>query len=92
MKKRYEKPLTTKELANIPDSEIDTTDIPELSDEFWVKAKLNPPRNKPNVSLRVSQEVIDFFKAEYPKGYTRRMADVLTAYVQAQQEERTAAE
>ena len=85
MKKPYEKPLTAEQLANRPDSEIDLADIPELDETFWASAKLKPPRSKPNVSLRVSEEVLAHFKANNPKGYTARMAAVLTAYVEAQQ-------
>ena len=85
MKKRYEKPLTPEEIAKLSDNEIDTSDIPELDAEFWAKAKLSPPRTKPNVSLRVPPEVVEFFKTKNPKGYTGRMAAVLTAYVQAHQ-------
>ena len=75
--------MTLEQLATIPDEDIDTSDIPELGEEFWAKATLTPPRTKPTVSLRVPADVIDFFKAESPKGYTGRMAAVLTAYVQA---------
>lgn len=85
MTKRYKKPLTPEELANLPDSEIDCSDIPELDAGFWANAKITPPRTKPNVSLRVSEDVVDFFKSENPKGYTARMAAVLTAYVDAHQ-------
>ena len=85
MTKRYEKPLPLEELAARPDAEIDFSDIPELDEEFWSKAKLNPPRIKPNVNLRLAEDVVDFYKGENPKGYTSRMAAVLTAYAQAQQ-------
>lgn len=85
MKKRYDRPLTPEELAQIPDDAIDTSDIPELDATFWANATITPPRTKPNVSLRVPTEVIDFFKAANPKGYTARMAAVLAAYVQAHQ-------
>jgi len=85
MTKRYDRALTAEELAKIPDEEIDTSDIPEFSNEFWATAKLNPPRIKPNVNLRLSEHVVDFFKGDNPKGYTSRMAAVLTAYAQAQQ-------
>ncbi len=85
MSKLYTKPLTAEELAALPDSEIDTSDIPALGPEFWESAKLNPPRTKPNVSLRVPEEVVEFFKGESPKGYTSRMVSVLTAYVNAHQ-------
>lgn len=85
MTKRYERPLTPEELAARPDSEIDTSDIPELDEAFWSRAKVTPPRTKPVVSLRVEPEVLDHFKGEDPKGYTGRMAAVLAAYVQAHQ-------
>jgi len=85
MKKKYEKPLTLKQMAALRDDQIDTSDIPELDEEFWKNAKVTPPRTKPNVSLRVSEDVVEFFKAENPKGFTGRMAAVLTAYVQAHQ-------
>lgn len=85
MVKRYDKPLTLEELAAVSDSDIDYSDIPELDKEFWDNAVLTPPRSKSNVSLRVPEDVIAFFKAENPKGYTARMAAVLTAYVSAQQ-------
>ncbi len=32
-----------KELQNIPDSAIDTSDIPELDDKFWENAKMVKP-------------------------------------------------
>lgn len=85
MTKQYNKPLTPDELAARADDEIDTSDIPELDESFWERAKISPPRTKPNVSLRVSEEVVAFFKAENPKGYTARMAAVLAAYVEAHQ-------
>ena len=88
MTKRYERALTPEELANIPDEEIDTSDIPELDEAFWAKATLNPPRVKPNINLRLEPEVVEFFKGDDPKGYTSRMAAVLTAYAQTQQDKR----
>ena len=85
MKKKYKKPLTPEELASRPGSEIDYSDIPELDEAFWKSAKVTLPRTKPNVSLRVSEDVVEYFKAENPKGFTGRMAAVLTAYVNAHQ-------
>ncbi|WP_083592337.1 BrnA antitoxin family protein [Aurantimonas sp. 22II-16-19i] len=88
MQPRYAKPLTIEELAALPDSEIDTSDIAALDEAFWRNARLSPPRTKPNVSLRLPEEVLNFFTAESPKGYTSRMAAVLSAYVQAHQAKR----
>lgn len=38
------------------------------------------PAAKPTVTMRLDEEVIAYFKREDPKGYTRRMASVLTAF------------
>lgn len=83
MSKKFLKPLSFEEIAAVPDSEIDTSDIPVLDIEFWSKAVVNPPRTKPNISLRIDEDVIAHFKRESPKGYTARMAAVLKAYVNA---------
>ena len=87
MPKKYQKPLTPSELATRPESQIDYSDIPELGEDFWRNANVEPPRTKPNVSLRLPEEVIAFFKAQNPKGYTARMAAVLSAYMHAQRRE-----
>ncbi|MBU0655689.1 MAG: BrnA antitoxin family protein [Gammaproteobacteria bacterium] len=85
MKKPYIRALSVEELAALPDDQIDTSDIPELDEEFWKNARVIAPQAKPTISLRLPQEVLDYFKAENPKGYTARMAAVLTAYVNAHQ-------
>ncbi len=85
MKKKYDRELTLEELAALPDDQIDYSDIPPLDEDFWKNAKVVEPRTKPNVSLRVPEDVVEFFKARNPKGYTARMAAVLAAYVQAHQ-------
>lgn len=86
MKKPYTRPLSVKELAELPDESIDTSDIPELDEAFWTSAKVVQPTPKPTVSLRLPEEVVAYFKAENPKGYTARMAAVLTAYVNAHEQ------
>jgi uncharacterized protein (DUF4415 family) len=83
MSKKFAKPLSFEEIAALPDSDIDTSDIPNLDLAFWAKATVAPPRTKPNVSLRIDEDVIAHFKRESPKGYTARMAAVLKAYVNA---------
>lgn len=84
MKKHYEKPLSIEELAARDDSEIDTSDIPELDEKFWLNAEISPPQTKEHVSMRLDRSVVDHFKGEDEKGYTSRMAAVLSAYVRAQ--------
>jgi len=71
-----------KELAAIPDSEIDTSDIPELDEEFWKNAKLVMPETKKPVTLRVDREVLSWFKKR-GSGYQSRMNAVLKAYMDA---------
>ena len=45
---RYEKPLTPERIALVEDPEIDFSDIPELDDAFWKRAKLlQPDRTEP---------------------------------------------
>lgn len=85
MKKTYDRALSIEELVALPDDAIDTSDIPELEENFWKNAKVVQPQAKPTVSLRLPQEVLDYFKTDNPKGYTARMAAVLTAYVNAHQ-------
>lgn len=85
MKKTYKQALSVEELVALPDDEIDTSDIPELDENFWQNARVVAPQPKPTVSLRLPQEVLDYFKTDNPKGYTARMAAVLTAYVNAHQ-------
>jgi hypothetical protein len=41
------------EIQNIPDEDIDTSDIPELGDLFWGTAKMVVPISKKAVSLRI---------------------------------------
>jgi uncharacterized protein (DUF4415 family) len=50
------------ELAALPDEAIDTSDIPELDDTFWSRAKLVQPDRTKLVTLRIKQSVLDAFK------------------------------
>lgn len=84
MTKRYKKPLTLKQLAVLKDSEIDTSDIPELDDNFWAKAEVRPPLTKSAISIRLDEDILDWFKSQ-GKGYQSRINAVLRAYYEAQQ-------
>jgi uncharacterized protein (DUF4415 family) len=75
--------LTLDELAARTDAEIDTSDIPELDDAFWARARLVQPDRTKLVTLRVKQSVIEAFRAENPKGYQTRMNAVLESYARA---------
>jgi len=83
MSKRYTRLLTPDEIARVKDADIDTSDIPDHPEDHWAKAKMSPSRTRPDVSLCLPPEVVEYIKAENPKGYTDRMVAVLTAYAHA---------
>jgi uncharacterized protein (DUF4415 family) len=84
MRKRYDKELSTKELAALPDDQIDTSDIPELDDAFWQKAQLIEPEGTEQITLRVKKSVLQAFRAT-GKGYQTRMKAVLESYARTLQ-------
>jgi uncharacterized protein (DUF4415 family) len=77
-------PLTAAQLANLtalaarPDSEIDTSDIPELTDEQWANAerrRLYRPVKR-QITARVDADVLEWLKAQ-GKGYQSRINAIL---------------
>lgn len=71
------------EIANYPDELIDTSDIPELDEEWFKKAVLVMPEKKVPVSLRLDKEVVEWFKKQ-GKGYQSHMNAVLKTFVRSQ--------
>jgi len=69
-------------VVSMPDNEIDTTDIPELTDNFFNNAHIRWPGNKKQLTLRLDPDVLDYFKS-LGKGYQRTMNNVLRKYVEA---------
>ena len=91
MKRGNPEPLTAKlkseldPLARISDSEIDTSEMPPISD--WSKAErgaLFRPIKRP-LSLRVDADVLDWFQRQ-GQGYQTRMNSALREYVEKHQE------
>lgn len=81
MSKRYSKELSLDELARLGDREIDFSDIPELDDEFWKRARVVAPADpKTQLTVRFDADVVDWFKSS-GRGYQTRMNAVLRAYV-----------
>ena len=83
----YDRPLTPGRIRAVKDEDIDFSDIPELDESFWQRAKLVEPDLTEQVTMRVRRSVLDFFKAP-GKGYQTRINRVLESYVQAQRERR----
>ncbi|WP_291845265.1 BrnA antitoxin family protein [Maricaulis sp.] len=71
-----------RELAAIPDDEIDFSDIPELDEAWFAEAVVWTPPTKKQITLRLDDDIIAFFK-ESGKGYQTRMNAVLRAFVDA---------
>ena len=77
-------PLTEAQMANLkklaaqPDSEIDTSDIPEMTDEQWKSAKRGAFYRpvKRQITARLDADVLDWLKAQ-GKGYQSRMNAIL---------------
>jgi uncharacterized protein (DUF4415 family) len=68
-------------LAALPDDQIDCSDIPFRPDAVWVKA-INFPHTKKHISLRIDEDVLDFFRNTGSR-YQTRINAVLRSYVEA---------
>jgi uncharacterized protein (DUF4415 family) len=78
MKRDAERRKLLEALAALPDSEIDTSDIPELSEEQLrtaVRGQMYRPRKQP-VSMRLDADVIAWLKAGGP-GYQTKANRIL---------------
>ena len=69
-------------LENMADSQIDVDDIPELGSEFFKDAKVRIPPRKRVVSIRLDQDVVDWFKKQGGR-YQTRINAVLRAYMKS---------
>ena len=69
-------------LAKMEGHDIDTSDTPELDDNFFQNAELRVPIKKP-VTLRLDADVLEWFKAG-GKGYQTRINQLLRKYMETQ--------
>ena len=66
------------------DDEIDTSDIPPLTDEFFSKAKLRMPSSSSvTVAIRVDSETLSWFQSKGEEA-EQHMAAALRIYAEAQ--------
>lgn len=85
---KHPKPLTAAQrkrlqaVADKPDGGIDYSDIAAMSAEFWAKHRPERIEPKAQVTLRIDQDVLDYFKGG-GKGYQTRINDVLRSFVAA---------
>jgi uncharacterized protein (DUF4415 family) len=74
----------------LTDDEIEASikDDPDWSDDWnWGEAVLVIPPKKQAISIRVDEDVLDYFKKE-GAGYQRRMNAVLRSYMQQKRKKR----
>jgi len=72
-----------KRLAEMKDREIDTSDVPELGDDFFKNAELRVPP-KQSVTIRLDADVLEWFKQQ-GQGYQTRINQLLRLYMQSKQ-------
>jgi uncharacterized protein (DUF4415 family) len=75
-----------KRLAKTDDAQIDTSELPELGDDFFQRAELHVPP-KQAVTIRLDADVLSWFK-EQGQGYQTRINKLLRAYMLAHQRRR----
>ena len=87
MKKRFERPLTAQDLADLPDEAIDLSDIPEVTEEMFKRGRVvYPHERKKQLTVRLDPDIVDWFRAQ-GKGYQTHMNAVLRAYVRTRMQE-----
>ncbi len=70
-----------KRIAAMKDEDIDTSDIPELDDDFFRQAEIHFPSKQP-VTIRLDADVLEWFKA-HGQGYQTRINKLLRSYMEA---------
>lgn len=77
-------------LADLRDEDIDFSDIPPLTEDFWKNGVRNPyyaRALKEQLTIRLDADILDWFKrhAKDGKGYQTDINKALRAYVVAQE-------
>ena len=78
------------QLRKVSDAEIARTSPPELAElpaSFWDEASMVVPTPKRAISLRVDEDVLEWFRTSGPR-YQTRMNAVLRRYVAVMRRER----
>ena len=64
------------------DKDIDTSDIPELDENFFKNAELNMPSRKQSITVRLDSDVLEWFRKQ-GKGYQTKINAILRTYMDA---------
>ena len=68
-----------KRLESMSDEDIDTSDVPALDENFFKKAQVRNPVEKTKISIRIDNDVLNFFKSQDGK-YQSKINAVLRTY------------
>ena len=71
-------PTLLSEIESLPESAIDTSEIPELDDDFWENAQRIIPENY----VQIEHEILEWFKGQ-GQDYHDQINTVLRAYMEA---------
>ncbi len=88
MKKKNSKVSETdwERVRNMRDEDIDFSDLPEVTPEMFanaiVRKGFKPLPNKLQITLRIDQDVVSFFR-EQGQGYQTKINQLLRAYMDA---------
>lgn len=66
------------------DDDIDTSDIPPLTEEFFARARIRTPRQSATVTMHIDPEVLAWFEAQ-GDDYEQRINAALRIYAEAHQ-------
>lgn len=80
------KPIKTnlERLDALTDDQIDTSDIPPLTEKFFKTAKWRLPKDKVKVTVEVEPEILEWFQAQ-GEDYQTYLSAALRIYAQAHQ-------
>ena len=82
---KFERELTPEELAQLPDEEIDYSDIPELDESFFSTSKLEYPpfEATQTIPVGINKNIIDYFK-QFGEEYEHQINIVLLTHIKQQ--------
>ena len=63
------------------EGEINYSDIPETDENFWADAEIVIPERKVHLSIRLDEDIVEWFK-QFGRGYQTRINTVLRSYIQ----------
>lgn len=69
-------------LCQEDDGNINYEDSPATTKKFWKDAHVFMPQHKVHISLRLDEDIINYFKKE-GKGYQSRINAILKSYINA---------